>query len=197
MASTQATGSSSSMTFDVLKFDENIGFGLWQVQMMDLFVQQGLDFVLEGRPKDVEKDEWSWDNHLVEVDNIMLDLKNIGVNLEEEDQSFILLDEIMSKVLDGDTQKEGFVVRRMSENRKKSRKGRSRSKSKGKKEAECYWRYKKEHYKVDRMEFKAHIKRQKVSFPVSPNETLFSSYQRIDGGIVLTGNDNPCNVVGI
>ncbi|KAJ0016687.1 hypothetical protein Pint_11037 [Pistacia integerrima] len=48
------------MKFDVLKFDENIGFGFWQVQMMDLFVQQGLDFVLEGKSNDMEKDEWSW-----------------------------------------------------------------------------------------------------------------------------------------
>lgn len=45
------------MKFDVEKFDGNIDFGLWNVQMMDLFVQQDLDFFLVGRLKDMEKDE--------------------------------------------------------------------------------------------------------------------------------------------
>ena len=43
----------SSMKFNVEKFDGRINFGLWQVQVKDLFIQSGLHKALNGKPTNV------------------------------------------------------------------------------------------------------------------------------------------------
>ncbi|KAJ9535094.1 hypothetical protein OSB04_un001831 [Centaurea solstitialis] len=41
---------SSAMRFDVEKFDGRINFGLWQVQVKDVWIQSGLHKALKGKP---------------------------------------------------------------------------------------------------------------------------------------------------
>lgn len=47
--------------FEVDKFNSKINFGLWQVQMMDIFIQEGLHKTLKGKYNKSEKmkdEEW-------------------------------------------------------------------------------------------------------------------------------------------
>ncbi|GJS33684.1 hypothetical protein Tco_0532066 [Tanacetum coccineum] len=48
---------SSITRFDIEKFDGNNDFGLWQIKMRDLMVQQGYDAALEQLPADMEARE--------------------------------------------------------------------------------------------------------------------------------------------
>ena len=44
--------------FEVEKSNGTNSFGMWQCEMMDVLVQQGLDFVLEDKPSKMEEMEW-------------------------------------------------------------------------------------------------------------------------------------------
>ena len=54
----------SSARFDVEKFDGTNSFGMWQCEMLDILVQQGLDFVLEDKPSSMDETEWVKMNRL-------------------------------------------------------------------------------------------------------------------------------------
>ncbi|KAL5790954.1 hypothetical protein ACOSQ2_005842 [Xanthoceras sorbifolium] len=53
---------SSSLKFDVEKFDGKINFGLWQVQVKDVLIQSGLHKVLKEKSGYVLKDSSKCDN---------------------------------------------------------------------------------------------------------------------------------------
>ncbi|KAL5850350.1 hypothetical protein ACOSQ4_008363 [Xanthoceras sorbifolium] len=53
---------SSSLKFDVEKFDGKINFGLWQVQVKDVLIQSGLHKVLKEKSGPVLKDFGKGDN---------------------------------------------------------------------------------------------------------------------------------------
>lgn len=51
----------SNARFDIEKFDGKINFGLWQVQVRDILIQQGLHRALKGRKgkrEDMDDDDW-------------------------------------------------------------------------------------------------------------------------------------------
>ncbi|KAG5563553.1 hypothetical protein RHGRI_006103 [Rhododendron griersonianum] len=48
----------SSAKFDVEKFDGKNNFGMWQCEVMDVLIQQELDYTLEDKPEDLDARDW-------------------------------------------------------------------------------------------------------------------------------------------
>ena len=54
---------SSAMKLELEKFDGNINFGLWQVQVKDILIQSGLHKALKGRDsKNSSMSDEDWDD---------------------------------------------------------------------------------------------------------------------------------------
>ncbi|GJU84744.1 hypothetical protein Tco_1292290 [Tanacetum coccineum] len=92
---------SSITRFDIEKFDEKNDFGLWQIKMCALMVQQGCDAALETLPADIEAGEKATlikkaystklGDHIDEFKKLILDLVNINIGIEDEDQELMML----------------------------------------------------------------------------------------------------------
>ena len=54
----------SNAKFEVKNFDGTNSFGMWQCEMMDVLVQQGLYITLEDKPESMEEPEWLKINRL-------------------------------------------------------------------------------------------------------------------------------------
>ncbi|GJW13404.1 hypothetical protein Tco_0017537 [Tanacetum coccineum] len=81
---------SSITRFDIEKFNGQIDFGLWQIKIHALMVQQGCDAVLETLPADMEAGRKLGD-HIDEFNKLILDLANIDIKIKDEDQALMLL----------------------------------------------------------------------------------------------------------
>nr|GFA40413.1 retrovirus-related Pol polyprotein from transposon TNT 1-94 [Tanacetum cinerariifolium] len=87
---------SSITRFDIKKFDEKNDFGIWQIKMRALMVQQGCDAALETLPADIEAGEKAalmkkaystkLSDYIDEFNKLILDLANIDIEIEDEDQ---------------------------------------------------------------------------------------------------------------
>ncbi|GKB58465.1 zinc finger, CCHC-type containing protein [Tanacetum coccineum] len=92
--------------FDIEKFDGKNDFGLWQIKMRALMVQQGCDVALETLPADMEAGEKAalmkkaystkLGDHIDEFNKLILDLANIDIEIEDEDQALMLLTSLTS-----------------------------------------------------------------------------------------------------
>ncbi|GJX39017.1 hypothetical protein Tco_0252320 [Tanacetum coccineum] len=92
---------SSITRFDIEKFDGNNDFGLWQIKMRALKVQQGCDAALETFSVDMEagekdalmKNAYSTKlcDHIDEFNKLILDLENIDIEIKDEDHTLMLL----------------------------------------------------------------------------------------------------------
>ncbi|GKE91477.1 hypothetical protein Tco_1572572, partial [Tanacetum coccineum] len=116
---------SSITRFDIEKFDGKNDFGLWQIKMHALMVQQGCDAALETLLADMEAGEkaalmkkayntliFAWEtvlylkkklytyymspgtklgDHIDVFNKLILDLANINIEIEDEDQTLMLL----------------------------------------------------------------------------------------------------------
>ncbi|GKC87631.1 zinc finger, CCHC-type containing protein, partial [Tanacetum coccineum] len=116
---------SSITRFDIEKFDGKNNFGLWQIKMRALMVQQGCDAALETLPADMETSEKATlmkkayntlilcvgdrvlrdvtkltstklGDHINEFNKLILDLANIDIEIEDEDQALMLLTSLPS-----------------------------------------------------------------------------------------------------
>ncbi|GJT91508.1 retrovirus-related pol polyprotein from transposon TNT 1-94 [Tanacetum coccineum] len=114
---------SSITRFDIEKFDGKNDFGLWQIKMCALMVDQGCDAALETLPTDIKVGEKTalmkkaystlilclGDRVLREVtkettalgiwtkfNKLILDLANIDIKIEDEDQALMLLTSLPS-----------------------------------------------------------------------------------------------------
>ncbi|KAF6176493.1 hypothetical protein GIB67_007876 [Kingdonia uniflora] len=97
--------------FDVEKFNGKINFGLWQIQVQDIFTQDGLRKALNGKPipktrlKSLSNrlylmeqlhtlkmnEGTSVGDHLGFLNGIVLKLESIGVKVEDEDMALQLI----------------------------------------------------------------------------------------------------------
>ncbi|GJS07958.1 hypothetical protein Tco_0364754 [Tanacetum coccineum] len=112
--------------FDIKKFDGKNDFGLWQIKMRALMVQQGCDAALETLPVDMEAGEKAAlmkkacstlilclgdrvlqevtkettvrnsGDHINEFNKLILDLANIDIEIEDEDRRLMLLTSLPS-----------------------------------------------------------------------------------------------------
>ncbi|GKB07493.1 retrovirus-related pol polyprotein from transposon TNT 1-94, partial [Tanacetum coccineum] len=118
---------SSITRFDIEKFDGKNDFGLWQIKMRALMVQQGCDAALETLPADMKAGEKAalmkkayitliqclgdrkklytyytspgtkLGDHIDEFNKLILDLANIDIEIEDEDQALMLLTELKKR----------------------------------------------------------------------------------------------------
>ncbi|KAJ1407102.1 hypothetical protein SESBI_24631 [Sesbania bispinosa] len=49
---------SSSVRFDIEKFDGRIHFGLWKVQVRDVLIRSGLHKALKAKTSNVDNEKW-------------------------------------------------------------------------------------------------------------------------------------------
>ncbi|GJS69243.1 hypothetical protein Tco_0702084 [Tanacetum coccineum] len=97
---------SSITRFDIKKFDGKNDFGLLQIKMRALMVQQGCDVALETLPVDIEagqkaglmKKAYSTKlgDHIDEFNKLILELANIDIESEDEDLALMLLTSLPS-----------------------------------------------------------------------------------------------------
>ncbi|GJY16062.1 hypothetical protein Tco_0386484 [Tanacetum coccineum] len=118
---------SSITRFDIEKFNGKNDFGLWQIKMRALMVQQGCDAALETLPADMEagrkRASFVENRHYQYIDDMLgrpcfmdsykgqcrklgyhidefmiLDLANIGIKIKDEDQALMLLTSLPSSM---------------------------------------------------------------------------------------------------
>ncbi|GJW71651.1 hypothetical protein Tco_0128568 [Tanacetum coccineum] len=97
---------SSITRFDIKKFDGENDFGLWQIKMRALMVQQGCAAALETIPANMEAGEkdalmkkaysTKLGDHIDEFNKLILALANIDIEIEDEDQALMLLTSLPS-----------------------------------------------------------------------------------------------------
>ncbi|GKC11412.1 RNA-directed DNA polymerase, eukaryota, reverse transcriptase zinc-binding domain protein [Tanacetum coccineum] len=97
---------SSITRFDIEKFDGKNDFGLWQIKMCALMIQQECNVALETLPADMEAGEntalmkkaysTKLGYHIDEFNKLILDLANIDIEIEDEDQALMLLMSLLS-----------------------------------------------------------------------------------------------------
>ncbi|MFQ6634930.1 hypothetical protein Gotur_010252 [Gossypium turneri] len=83
--------------FEIVKFDGETNFNLWQVQMMTILVQTGLKKVVTGKePENLNQTEWEELeekalDHFSQFITLLNDSKNVEVHIDDEDQAMLLL----------------------------------------------------------------------------------------------------------
>ncbi|GJV95717.1 retrovirus-related pol polyprotein from transposon TNT 1-94 [Tanacetum coccineum] len=113
--------------FDIEKFNEKFDFGLWQIKMHALMVQQGCDVALETLLVDMHAEiltsltslymkkslsnrlylkkklytyymspDMKLGDHIDEFNKLILDLANVNIEIEDEDQTLMLLTSLSS-----------------------------------------------------------------------------------------------------
>ncbi|GKC90398.1 hypothetical protein Tco_1151047 [Tanacetum coccineum] len=97
---------SSITRFDIEKFDGKNDFGLWKIKMCALMVQQGCDAALETLLADMEAGEKAalmkkaYSTLILclgdRFNHLILDLENIDIEIEDEDQTLMLLTSLAS-----------------------------------------------------------------------------------------------------
>nr|GFA68617.1 zinc finger, CCHC-type [Tanacetum cinerariifolium] len=88
---------SSITRINIKKFDGKNDFGLWQVKIYALMVQQGYDAALETLPADM-KAGMKLGDHIDEFNKLILDLENIDIEIEDEDRALMLLTSLPSEL---------------------------------------------------------------------------------------------------
>ncbi|MFQ6628747.1 hypothetical protein Gotur_006839 [Gossypium turneri] len=83
--------------FEIEKFDGVTNFNLWQVRMMVILVQTGLKKVItRKKPENLNQTEWEELDekvldHISQFITLLNDLKNVEVQIDDEDQAMLLL----------------------------------------------------------------------------------------------------------
>ncbi|GJY62908.1 zinc finger, CCHC-type containing protein [Tanacetum coccineum] len=135
---------SSITRFDIENFNEKNDFWLWQIKMRALMVQQGCDTALETLPADMESCEKAdlmkkahstkLGDHIDAFNKLILDLANIDIEIEDKDQTLMLLTSLPSKELKAQKEETGdglYVKGRSDRSGKAHSGGSSRFKSRG------------------------------------------------------------------
>ncbi|KAH9696921.1 Integrase catalytic domain-containing protein [Citrus sinensis] len=160
------------------------------------------------------KDETTLKDHLDEFNNLILDFENVNIVLKDKDIAMILLSSLLDSY-------EHFMdtlcltVKSKLKKRNKEKKNNSQrdkaEKKKKKKKRKCYFYHKEGHYIKECFEKKKLEKIHKeltgkvvVAFEDERDSEgayvlvhLFKTFESIDGGKVLLGNNLACKVAGI
>ncbi|GLT72015.1 hypothetical protein SLA2020_439880 [Shorea laevis] len=260
--------------------DEETAAGLWK-KLENLYMKKSLTnrLFLKQRLYTLKMEEGTpLGNHLDEFNKILMDLKNIDIQIDDEDQALILLcslpeffDNFVNSMLYGrdtislvdvksslnsmelrtrlngkgsDNQAEGLFVKGRSEKFSNSRDRsserdsdkRGRSQSNSKNNVKCYYCKKYGHYKSECPKLQNKEEGDEPSFSsvagvveenyedsefvlavtvsdgrfndkwildtactfhMSPKKDWFTTYESVNGGTVLMGNDVACKIVGI